>query len=859
MVFSKRFMARLAPVHLLPSMTFAAFLWSCLFQTTPSRAQVSTPIRIDASQPYSEPGPARYEGGAAKSPSGSTLAVNSRYLMRDGKPWLPVVGEFHYSRYPESRWEEEILKMKAAGVDVVATYVFWIHHEEIEGQFDWQGQRDLRRFVELCARHGMFVEVRIGPWDHGEVRNGGFPDWLLKKGKTRVNDPVYLSFVRRWYGQIAQQVKGLLWKDGGPIIGIQLENEYGYRGPGAGEKHILELKRLAVECGFDVPLYFVTGWDNAAVPAGAVIPMYGGYPDAPWDGSISKLAPSEVFAFRFHSRVASNMGAIGAAAAGGQDTSAQAPLPYLSAEIGGGLQETYHRRVVVHPDDIAAMFPVMVGSGVNLYGTYMFQGGENPDGKLSTLQESQATGYPNDVPIKSYDFQAPLSEFGEERESFRKMKVFQYFLNDFGEYLAPMVVHAPDRVPANPADFSVPRAAVRSRGDSGFIFFNNHVRNYSLPARTAAQFEIRLPHGTLRIPSHPVDLPSGAYFIWPFNLHAGGVNIRYGTAQLFTRMGSDGASTLYFVAIPGIPVEFAFESATVGSVHSSSGETTASGDATVVAGFKPGIDSFIDLTAPNGRRTRLVVLTQQESEDAWKVRMGGDSADRASNHLLITAQDFFADPNGQPARIWLRSRGAAKFTFSITPPIAATLQANLPLVQADANAQAVCFTAETKARKPELRYTGAQPAGDAPPVSIGPAPAWRAHGVAQAPGEEIPPYAARWSITLPPNPLEGLSDLYLQVRYRGDLARFTMGKRLLTDNFYNGQPWSIGLRRFIDSKENNSFELSVLPLRKDAPVYFELAEHPEFAPNGQVDALDDLRLVPEYELVLTDGGGQRAN
>ena len=63
--------------------------------------------------------------------------------------------------------------------------------------------------------------------------------------------------------------------------------------------------------------------------------------------------------------------------------------------------------------------PTMLGSGVNLYGTYMFQGGENPDGKLSTLEESQETGYPNDLPIKSYDFQAPLGEFGQERESFR--------------------------------------------------------------------------------------------------------------------------------------------------------------------------------------------------------------------------------------------------------------------------------------------------------------------------------------------------------------------------------------------------------------------------------------------------------
>lgn len=854
MAFRNRFMTALTPF--LSLVSTAAFLWLCLLQTTPSRAQVSTSIHIDASQPYSEPGPARFDGGDAKSPSGGTLTVNSRYLMRDGKPWLPVAGEFHYSRYPESRWEEEILKMKAAGVDVVATYVFWIHHEEIEGQFDWQGQRDLRRFVQLCSKHGMYVEVRIGPWDHGEVRNGGFPDWLLKKGKTRVNDPTYLSYVSRWYGQIAQQLKGMLWKDGGPVIGIQLENEYGVRGPGAGEEHILTLKRLAVEAGFDVPFYFVTGWDNAVVPARAVIPVYGGYPDAPWDASTTKLSPSEVYAFRFHSRVASNMGAIGASAGGSEDASARAPLPYLSAEIGGGLQETYHRRVVIHPDDIAAMLPVMLGSGVNLYGTYMFQGGENPEGRLSSLQESQATGYPNDLPIKSYDFQAPLSEFGEERESLRKMKVFQYFLNDFGEYLAPMTVHAPDKQPSNPADFSVPRAAVRSRGDSGFIFFNNYVRNYSMPERTTAQFEIRLPHGDLIVPRHAINLPSGAYFIWPFNLRAGGVNIRYSTAQLFTRIGSDEASTLYFVAIPGVPVEFALDSNALRSLQSSSGETTRDADTTLITAFKPGVDSFIDVTGSDGKRTRLVVLTQQEAENAWKVRLGDNSDDRAGNHLLITAQDFFADPDAQTERIWLRSRGSSKFAFSITPAIAAAPHSSLPLTEAAVKGQASHFTAQAIERKLEVKYRQVQTASDAPPVPIGPAPSWRPRGVAQAPGEDTPAYAARWSIVLPHDPMEGLNDLYLQVNYRGDIARFSASNKLLTDNFYNGQPWSIGLRRFVEGKDNHVFELNILPLRRDAPVYFEMAEHPRFGPNGQVDTLDDVRLVPEYQLVLTDSGAR---
>ena len=107
------------------------------------------------------------------------------------------MGEFHFARYPEKYWQEELAKMKEDGVSVVAAYVFWIHHEEIEGQFDWSGQRDLRHFVELCRQEGLYVYLRIGPWDHGEARNGGFPDWLVAKGiGLRGNDPEYLALRR---------------------------------------------------------------------------------------------------------------------------------------------------------------------------------------------------------------------------------------------------------------------------------------------------------------------------------------------------------------------------------------------------------------------------------------------------------------------------------------------------------------------------------------------------------------------------------------------------------------------------------------------------------------------------------------
>ena len=201
--------------------TVAAALFSAR-QAADAATPGLTPLRLDASAPPSAPQTDILHMGTATSPDGHTLSANSRTLLRDGKPWLPVMGEFHYTRYPEAEWAEELRRMKAGGIDIVSTYVFWIHHEEVQGQWDWTGRRSLRGFLQAVQQAGLTSLVRCGPWCHGEVRNGGFPDWLLADAKTqgyktRSTDPRFLAQVRPLYAQIAAQMKGLLWKDGGPV------------------------------------------------------------------------------------------------------------------------------------------------------------------------------------------------------------------------------------------------------------------------------------------------------------------------------------------------------------------------------------------------------------------------------------------------------------------------------------------------------------------------------------------------------------------------------------------------------------------------------------------------------------------
>ena len=185
------------------------------------------------------------------------IEVTSRYLIKNGKPWIPFMGEYHFSRANPNEWRRELCKMKAGGINTVASYVIWIHHEEIEGEMSFSGSLDIRRFVQTCFACGLYVLLRIGPWVHGEVKNGGFPDWLVQKPDVRLrcNDSAYLDYCRGWYQALAQQLEGLLFQDDRGLLGFQIENELI-----RDEAHLSVLLDMAKQAGLEAPLYTATAW-----------------------------------------------------------------------------------------------------------------------------------------------------------------------------------------------------------------------------------------------------------------------------------------------------------------------------------------------------------------------------------------------------------------------------------------------------------------------------------------------------------------------------------------------------------------------------------------------------------------------
>lgn len=470
-------------------------------------------------------------------------------LMFDGKRVMPVMGEIHYSRLPRAEWPEAVRKMKEGGVTVIATYLFWNHIEEREGVFDWSGDRDLRAFLEVCKAEEMPVVLRVGPFCHGEARCGGIPDWFFTKGiKSRSEEPAFLALVQRLYRQIFTQVQGLQWKDGGPLLACQFDNEY--RGHGS---YLTALKKIAEETGFDLPFYTRTGWPELAspVPYGELLPLYGDYADGFWERSLEPTAGNYYKAFNFKRFRSST--AIASEQIKDQKeqlTDGDEQYPYFTCELGGGMMTAYHRRPFIYPEDAYSLAMVKLGSGSNLLGYYMYHGGTNPESAtgiyLNEVQASPATNY-NDMPVKTYDFQAPLGEFGQPYPHYYTLRKLHLFMHDYGSSLAPMQPSFPAPQDRPKGDDSSLRWSVRMEGDSGFVFVNNYERLQNLTDKKGVRFRA----GAVTFPSRPITVPAGTVCLFPVNIDG----MTYATAQPVARR--DGR--IYLAQIPGIRTEIAFD------------------------------------------------------------------------------------------------------------------------------------------------------------------------------------------------------------------------------------------------------------------------------------------------------------
>ncbi|URL57169.1 beta-galactosidase [Luteibacter flocculans] len=187
------------------------------------------------------------------------FAIQGDQFLLDGKPYVIRSGEMHYPRIPRADWRDRLRKARAMGLNTITTYAFWNVSEPEPGKFDFSGNNDIAAFVRTAQEEGLNVIVRPGPFVCAEWEFGGFPAWLLRTPGLRVRsyDPRFLAASAAWFKRLGQELAPLMSTRGGPILMMQVENEYGYVG---NDRDYMEaIRKQMIDAGFDVPLFMSNG------------------------------------------------------------------------------------------------------------------------------------------------------------------------------------------------------------------------------------------------------------------------------------------------------------------------------------------------------------------------------------------------------------------------------------------------------------------------------------------------------------------------------------------------------------------------------------------------------------------------
>ncbi len=734
-------------------------------------------------------------------PAGIQIGFTNFYMTVDNKPFIPIMGEIHYSRVPHQYWEEQILKMKAGGINVIASYVFWNMHETEEGVFDWKGDKDLRSFLELCRKHKMFTLVRIGPFCHGEIRNGGLPDWLYGRPfEVRSNDEEYLTYVKRLYQQIAGQLHGLYYKDGGTIIGVQLENElqhsaapWAFSYPGQpremttanydaaitrtgvsvqdkknvyadlGTQHLATLKKMAVEEGIVVPLYTVTGWGMAAVLENEAIPVTAAYPYPFW----SKPSLSPFFLFKDIQR--------------NPDYSPVrydgARYPSFCAEMGVGIQITYARRPRVVAEASEALMLRTLGSGANGIGYYMYHGGLTPRQVGGGFFSDEPMG----VPKISYDFQAPLGEYGKTKDSYKYLRIIHLFAENFGNVLAPMGVVLPEtNATIKPEDRETLRYAVRSDGMSGFVFLTNFQDHDQRLDQSVRELAVKVAGETVRFPAFT--LRKGVSAILPFHMKMGNLHLKYATVQPLALVKTNGKPHYFFYAHDGISPEYAFENKKIRKVT-------------------PGLKSSFTVKDAEGQEILITTLTR---EQALNFIQWGDHFCITGATLIQNGMDFTLQSTENVFTCILPAGAKpvfGKYKPVITPHgLFTEYRVTVPVVQIEFESEEISTQRHTFHLK-KTEFTA------------------------------------------------DLSDIILDIDYVGDNAVAFIDGRMVNDHLYYGNSWQIGLKLYAEELDKKGMYFYFRPMHSNASylIDFEEGKVPDFE-GKTVCRMNGMKVIPEYKM-----------
>ena len=319
----------------------------------------------------------------------SEIPIGKRGLVLDGKPTRIISGAMHYFRIHPDQWDDRLDKAVAFGLNCVETYCCWNLHEPKRGQFRFTGLTDLERFIRAVQDHGLYLILRPGPYICAEWENGGFPAWLLAVPGIelrRMNEP-YLDAVKAYFDELLPRIKRHLYTCGGPVIMMQIENEYASYG--MDRAYLKYLYDLYVSHGINVPIFTSDGdsghYLHVSIPEALQTMNFGSGSDDAWKQHRALRPDEPDFCMEFWNGWFDRWG------------------------------EGHHRRPAGMEEGGAAWeFDRMLAAGANV-NFYMFHGGTN-FGFTAGASRSQFRDY---APIvTSYDYDCPLSECGDPTGKF---------------------------------------------------------------------------------------------------------------------------------------------------------------------------------------------------------------------------------------------------------------------------------------------------------------------------------------------------------------------------------------------------------------------------------------------------------
>ena len=313
-----------------------------------------------------------------------SFAAGKNTFLLNGKPFVVKAAEVHYPRIPRPYWEHRIKMCKALGMNTLCLYVFWNIHEQKEGVYDFTGQNDVAEFCRLAQKNGMYVIVRPGPYVCAEWEMGGLPWWLLKKKDIRLRerDPYFLERVRLFEKEVGKQLAPLTIENGGPIIMVQVENEYGSYGED--KPYVSEIRDIVRQSGFDKVALFQCDWASNFTR--------NGLDDLIWTMNFGTGANIDNQFRRL------------------KELRPESPL--MCSEFWSGWFDKWGARHETRPaDDMVAGIDEMLSKGIS-FSLYMTHGGTS----FAHWAGANSPGFAPDV--TSYDYDAPINEWGLPTEKY---------------------------------------------------------------------------------------------------------------------------------------------------------------------------------------------------------------------------------------------------------------------------------------------------------------------------------------------------------------------------------------------------------------------------------------------------------